>query len=418
MTVRRAVARLVAEGLLTTRPGVGTFVSRPTSRPSADTAWQQVTLGASPVDTAGLDLMVRLSETDALQLASGRTEPAIRPDGRIAAAMARAARRPNVWAAPPQEGLPELRAWFASETGVDQDDVFISPGGQGAMSSTMRALLPSASPVLFAVPTYPGALAVARSAGLIPVPVPTDSDGVRPDLLARAFATTSAKLLYLQPTFANPDGGVLAQHRRQEVLETASAAGAFILEDDWARWLSHHPPAPPPLIRDDVDGHVVTVSSLPKPAAASLRVGAIMARGPVLQRIAAMRLVDDFYVCRPLQEAAIDLVTSAGWQAHLRSLSATLRHRAGVLAAAVATHMPACTFQVPAGGMCMWLRLPRHTQEDAVVDLALASGVAVTPGRLFVIGEPEHPRLRLSFAAIDAHEIDEAVRRLAEAVGG
>jgi len=141
----------------------------------------------------------------------------------------------------PQEGLPELRSWFASEIGVDQDEVLISPGCQAAMSGTMRALGPSGSPVVFSVPTYPGALAVARSAGLTPAPVPCDSDGVRPELLQRAFQTTGARLLYLQPTFCNPDGHVLGAHRRAEVLEAAAEAGAFILEDDWARWLGHGP---------------------------------------------------------------------------------------------------------------------------------------------------------------------------------
>lgn len=416
VTVRRAVAQLVAEGLLTTRPGVGTFVSRPARRPDADTDWQQVALGASPVETAGLDRLRRLQDLDALPMVDGYPDDSIRPDGRIAAAMARAARRPGAWSAPPLEGLPELRSWFALQTGVDQHDVLVSPGCQGALSATMRALLPSNSPVLFSVPTYPGALAVARSAGLTPVPVPCDAGGVRPELLERAFRATGARLLYLQPTFANPDGHTLAAGRRAEVLAAAAAAGAFILEDDWARWLGHGPTAPPPLIRDDTDGHVVTVMSLTKAGAPSLRVGAIAARGPVLQRIAAMRLVDDFFVSRPLQEASIELVTSAGWQSHLRSLSTALRQRSEALSASLAAHLPECSFQRPAGGVCLWLQLPRGLDDIAVTQRALALGVAVSPGRLHVIGEPEHTHLRLSFAAIGAQSIDEAVRRLASAI--
>jgi DNA-binding transcriptional MocR family regulator len=51
-----------------------------------------------------------------------------------------------------------------------------------------------------------------------------------------------------------------------------------------------------------------------------------------------------------------------------------------------------------------------------VVERGLALGVAVSPGRLFVIGESEHPHLRLSFAAIEAASVDEAVRRLAQAI--
>ena len=95
VTVRRAVAQLVTEGLLTTRPGVGTFVSRPTRRQDADTDWQQVALGASPVETAGLDRLRRLQDLDALPMVDGYPDASIRPDGRIAAAMARAARRPG-----------------------------------------------------------------------------------------------------------------------------------------------------------------------------------------------------------------------------------------------------------------------------------------------------------------------------------
>ncbi len=417
VTVRRAVAQLVAEGLLTTRPGLGTFVSRPTTRAAPDTDWQHVSLGASPVEPAGLDMIIRLRDTEALPLASGYPEPAIRPDGRIAAAMARAARRPEAWSTPPQAGLPELRAWFAKQIGVDQEDVFITPGCQGALSATMRGLLPSGSPVLFATPTYPGALAVARSAGLVPIAVPCDSHGIRPDLLERAFATTGARLLYLQPTFSNPDGHVLASERRASVLAAAAAAGAFILEDDWARWLGHGPTPPPPLARDDDGGHVITVTSLTKAAAPSLRVGALAARGPVWHRIASMRLVDDFFISRPLQEAAVDLVTSAGWGSHLRTLSASLRHRLEVLRAALAKHLPVCPYDIPAGGICLWLELPAGVDEDVVVERALAHGVAVTPGRIYLIGESERSHLRLSFASIDVGAIDTAIRRLARAVG-
>ncbi len=416
VTVRRAVAQLVGEGLLTTRPGVGTFVSIPERRAIADTNWQQVALGASPVDPSGMAAISRSEHPGVLPMAMGYPDPSIRPDTRIAAAMARAARRPDAWSAPPHEGLPELRSWFASEIGVDPDDILISNGCQGALSATMRALIPSGSPVLFSVPTYPGALAVARSAGLIPIPVPIDDRGIRPELLERAFETTGARLLYLQSTFANPDGHVLSPDRRGEVLDIATAAGAFVLEDDWARWLGHGPTPPPPLIRDDTDGHVITISSLTKAAAPSLRIGAVAARGPVLHRIGAMRLVDDRFISRPLQETAVELVTSTGWRNHLQAFATTLRRRSETLGVSLVSRLPDCTFQRPEGGLCLWLRLPGGVDESLVVERGLAQGVAVSPGSYFVIGESEHPHVRLSIAAIDESEIDEGVRRLASAI--
>ena len=44
---------------------------------------------------------------------------------------------------------------------------------------------------------------------------------------------------------------------------------------------------PRPLVADDRDGTVVYVTSLTKPAAPSLRIGALVAHGPVMERMRA-----------------------------------------------------------------------------------------------------------------------------------
>jgi DNA-binding transcriptional MocR family regulator len=194
----------------------------------------------------------------------------------------------------------------------------------------MRALAPPGSAVLVEVPTYLGALAAARGAGLRAVPVPTDSGGLRADLLAEAFARSGARLLYLQPTYANPSGAVLATARRAEVLAAARTAGAFVLEDDWARYLRLDGPVHPPLIQDDEEGRVVHLSSLTKVAAPSLRIGALIARGPARARLAAGRVVDEFVVARPLQETAVELLGGPGWSRHVSRLSTALRARRAV----------------------------------------------------------------------------------------
>ena len=94
--------------------------------------------------------------------------------------------------------------------------------------------------------------------------MPSDADGIRPELLAEALERTGARVVYLQPLHANPHGADLAAARRAEVLAIAAAAGAFLVEDDWARDLTIDGPAPAPLAADDADGHVVYVRSLSK----------------------------------------------------------------------------------------------------------------------------------------------------------
>ena len=179
-------------------------------------------------------------------------------------------------------------------------DVLITAGGQSALTTAVRALTACGAPILVESPTYPGLLAVARAAGLRPVPVPVDAGGVRTDLLARAFHDTGARVFVCQPLFHNPTGTTLAPQRREPVLHAAREAGAFVIEDDFARRLAHadSPPLPPPLAADDPDGVVIHIRSLTKTTSPNLRVGAITARGPAFERLRATQVIDTFFVPR------------------------------------------------------------------------------------------------------------------------
>ncbi len=417
VTVQRAMSRLAAEGVVETRPGDGTFVaSRRPAAPGADLSWQEVALPGPALDTGGLDELLALAAPGAVVLSTGYMEPELQPVAALGAALARAARRPGAWDRLPVEGLPELRAWFAREAGggLAGRDVVVCSGGQSALGTVFRALGAPGDTLLVESPTYGGAQAAARAAGLRPVGVPADGDGLRPELLAAALDRTGARIVYVQPTYANPHGATLAPHRRAEVLRAVAAAGAFLVEDDWARDLAIDGPAPPPLVTEDRDGHVVHLRSLTKSAAPGLRIAAVAARGAAGARLRAARVVDDFFVSGPLQHAALDLVSAPAWRTHAKRVRAGLRERRDALVTALAVELPqlepAC---VPRGGLHLWTRLPAELDDEDVARRAAAAGVVVSPGRRWFPGDAPGPHLRLTFAGEPPERMAEGVRRLA-----
>ncbi|GGW01647.1 transcriptional regulator [Streptomyces narbonensis] len=415
----RAFAQLAAEGEVVTRPGSGTYVSPRRARTATDapdTSWQAVALAGREFDPGTQDGPQDPPPAGVIAMAGGYLHPSLRPDRALSAALARAARRPDAWDRAPAAGLAPLRAVFARAAGGDvgPEDVLVTGGGQGALSMLFRALAAPGSPVLVESPTYPGALAAARAAGLRPVPVPMDADGIRPDLLAEAFAVTGARVLYCQPTFHNPTGTVLAPERRRQVVDVARAAGAFVVEDDFARHLGHGGPVPRPLVADDRDGTVIHLATLTKPASPSLRIGAVIARGPVMRRLQGMRRVDDFFLARPLQEAALELLSTPAWDRHLRSLSTRLRERCAVLADALARELPEWTpARVPTGGLHLWVQLPPGFDDTTVAQTARTHGVAVNAGTPSFPADPPAAYLRLGFAATETPaELTEGIHRL------
>ncbi|MET7364990.1 PLP-dependent aminotransferase family protein [Streptomyces sp. NPDC005566] len=429
VTVSRAVAQLAAEGLVVTRPGSGAFRAQARTDVPApgDTSWQEVSLSGDSgpevvprtVDASGVLVTLAAPRPGVIEFNGGYLHPSLQPERAMSDALARAGRRPGAWGRPPTDGLSELRAWFAREIGgtLTGADVLITAGGQSALATALRALAPPGAPVLVESPTYPGMLAAARATGLRPVPVPVDTEGVRPDLLAAAFRATGARLFVCQPLFQNPTGAVLGPDRRAQIVRIAREAGAFVVEDDFARRLAHADagPLPEPLVAHDQDGVVVHVRSLTKVTSPSLRVGALAARGPVLERLRAIQVVDSFFVPRPLQEAALELVGSPAWGRHLRAVAAELGSRRTAITVAVRSRLPELALpHVPSGGGSLWLRLPGPgAEEPALVSAALRAGVAVAPGRPYHCAEPPAGHIRLSFAAVAGPvEIAEGVRRL------
>ncbi|MFI0354140.1 PLP-dependent aminotransferase family protein [Actinomadura sp. 9N407] len=420
VTVTRALSLLAAEGLVVTRPGSGAFAAErpePAAAP-ADMGWQAVTLGDRAVDAGGVARLLTPPPEGVIALSGGYLHPGLQPARALATAAARAARRPDAWALPPLGGVPELRAWFARTAGgeITPADVLITSGGQQSLTTVLRALLPPGAPLLVESPTYLGVLAVARASGLHPVPVPMDEDGLRPEMLAEAFAMTGARVLYTQPTFHNPTGAVLTPARRARVMAVAREAGAFVIEDDFARHLAIGA-IPPPMVGADPEGRVVHISSPTKATAASLRVAAVIARGPVAERIRATQLIEEFFPARPMQETLLELVSSPGWPRHLRAVRTALRSRRDAVRAAFARELPELQVNNPAGGPHLWVRLPAGLDDMALADAALRAGVLVSPGRPYFPAEPPGPYLRISYgAAASETELAEGVRRLAEAV--
>jgi DNA-binding transcriptional MocR family regulator len=424
-TVQRALSVLAARGLVESRPGVGTFVRAQRAPQAVDYGWQVAALGAPRTDLRALPATMRTGAPDAIALHSGYPDPSLLPERLVRSAFVRAARQEAALQRPDATGLPELRSWFAAELAatVPDDvapptlkDVLVVPGSQSGLVAVFRSLVPAGGVLLVESPTYWGALLAAKQAGVRAVPVAHGPDGPDVDALARAFAETGARAFYGQPTFANPTGTQWSPAVGQAVLDVVRQHGAFLVEDDWAHDFGIDADPRPLAARDD-DGRVVYLRSLTKSVSPSVRVAAVVARGPVQERVRAVAGAEQLYVSGILQAATLDVVTQPGWAAHRRTLRQRLRDRRDLLLASLAEHAPLVEVaSVPAGGLHVWVRLPDGTDVDAVARDCEAHGLLVAPGSGWFAAEPTGAFLRIGFAGPDPSAFGQAARILGERV--
>jgi 2-aminoadipate transaminase len=74
-------------------------------------------------------------------------------------------------------------------------------------------------------------------------------------------------------------------------------------------------------------------------------------------------------------------------------------------------------FEVPKGGLFIWLQLPKFISANELLPMACKEGVAFSPGNSFFIdGISGDDWIRLNFAAQPVEDIEEGIKRLGTAL--
>ncbi|MBV8202955.1 MAG: aminotransferase class I/II-fold pyridoxal phosphate-dependent enzyme, partial [Acidobacteria bacterium] len=221
----------------------------------------------------------------------------------------------------------------------------------------------------------------------------------------------SPRLIYLVPSFHNPTGALMPEAHRLLVARLAADTATPVLEDLTLADLDLDAPPPPPIAAAVPGAPVLTVGSLSKLVWAGLRIGWVRAEAPVIARLARFKVLSDLGSSLPGQVMAARLLRRAAAIREVRRQEA--RGRRSALERALAAALPDWTFSRPAGGLCLWVRLPRGNAEE-LAQVALRHGVAIVPGPTCSPRDAWESYLRMPFVLGDG-EMSEGIARLARA---
>ena len=172
-----------------------------------------------------------------------------------------------------------------------------------------------------------------------------------------------------------------------------------------------------PLASDRAQRHVLYIGSLSKVLGSTFRCSYIVAPTSVieaLQRNAALMLGDADAVA---QAMLADLINDGELKKHVRRVSKEYRARRSVLQDCLDQAFGArIQVREPEGGLALWVRFEEEIDVDKLASAALDHGVVVRSGRQFSPNDQPVNALRLGFASLDRDEIQQATRRLAQAM--
>jgi len=441
VTIETAYADLEAEGLIVRRTGSGSFVSFvPVSLGSAKgdggAAWplwqrelvQEFEAGEARAKSsakAGVTTALMTGQPQELISFTGFGDPRLFRIEEFFGAIREVVRRDGAACLEmgDERGYPPLRASIAhilTSQGIvaHPDNVLVTSGSQQALGIVTQLLLKPGDTVLVESPTYDWAIQLFQAHGLRLVGCPTDEWGMQVEALEPLLQQHHPKLIYTMPTFQNPTGACMTALRRRLLIELADRYNVPIFEDDFAGDLRYEGTAQPALKALDPGGRVIYASTFSKLLMPGLRLGFLVAEGPVYRRLVETKRVNDLASGSLIQRALEVYVTVGRYHAHLRRLCQAYRRRRDRMMQAIRESFPpGWEAKVPHGGLFVWLRLPEGVSATRLLPLARACGVEYAPGTRF-FPEPANGDgyIRLNFAAVPLEAIEEGIRRLSRAV--
>jgi GntR family transcriptional regulator/MocR family aminotransferase len=430
-TVEQAYSALEAEGLVFSRMGSGTYVLQqdfipPIANHNTDTPlplWQQNFRTQNSLSTSEMvdEMLQAAGHPHPINFASGISDAREFPAEEFRKTLQAVMRRDQIAAleygepngyTPLREGITHILASQGLQT--RPESVLITAGSQQAIFLAAQVLLKPNDTILVENPTYPVAIDLFRTLGYQIVGVPMDNQGMQVEKLEKLLQQYHPKLIYTIPNFHNPTGTCLSSARRRQLIVLAERYNIPILEDDFVGDLRYEGHVQPSLKALDPGGQVIYVSTFSKMLVPGLRVGFIVADGPVYDSLLNYKRLSDLATSTLIQRVLDAFVTVGRYQTYLHRSSQTFRKRRDAMVKAIHHYLPTkVCFDVPSGGLFIWLRLPDSMSADELLPLACKEGVAFVPGKFFFTDDTDGTDwMRLNFASQSVEDIDEGMRRL------
>ncbi len=410
-TVQAAYRILQDAGLARGRVGSGTVVSASAPAPvpfDADALLSARVAGLAPEDSpaSGTPLVADFS----------RLTPDERffPLEEFTQTLAEAwSRRADLWQYAPPLGFEELRREISRrlyEQGLPRgpEEILVTSGAQQGLDLLFRTFTDPGDAVAMESPTYSGAIALARFAGVRIVELPMGPEGPDPE----ALLGEKVKLVYLMPERQNPTGVTASGERREALLEAVASTGALLIEDGYEEPESGMAP-----LAARLPDRTVWLGTLSKDLVPGFRIGWIAGPAPVIERLARVKKTADFQTPLPLQAAVAAFLREGADRRARRARAFDVEAKRISAARVLKTHLPGVSWWGgEVGSALFWLHLPPETSGRRVAQAAAARGVGVAPGADFDPKGEDRANIRLSVSRVDKRNVEQGIRLLAEAV--
>ena len=393
-SVIEAFERMVAQGMLVSKPGAGFSVAQPPTPHEGQ--WYE---GAERDWGAFAD-----NPLGELKLGCGWLPDAWRESDDISYAIREVTRTDTAglfnYSTP--LGLPALREQLLkrltqTHIATNLDRILTTAGASHAQDLLIRTLLKAGDCVVVETPGYGNLYRQLAFHGVQLLEVPRTRGGPDIPALETLLRQHRPKCLFINSLYHNPTGSSLCRAVAERLLELARRENFLIIEEDVFGDLQHA--SCTRLSALPHDDRVIYVASFSKTLSSALRVGYLSASTAIIAQLTCLKTLTGFGTSRFAEAVVATLLANGTYRKWVQRL----RKRLSTQMAATLQVLEDEEWEVfatPAGGMFLWAR-PGAGDRSRLQACARRLGVLLSPGALFSpTSEPsEWLRINVAYAA-------------------
>lgn len=305
----------------------------------------------------------------------------------------------------------QIQRYLSMERGVhiQPNQILLTSGAQHSLDLIAQALLSEGDTIAVEDPGFPVSWMTMNYRRMNAVPVPVDESGLVVDSVP-----SDSRLVFVTPSHQCASGVILSAQRRQQLIQKAIQANAWIIEDDYDSEFRYRGD-PLPTLFSQAPHHTLYLMSFSKMIAPGIRISAIVGSVEAIARLASVLALTYRHLPIMEQLTLTHFISHGHFTRHMRRTRNVYRRRHEAMMKAIGASGLRAHFYVKGveTGLHILLEAKETFAEEEMTLKALQRGVRVYPLRPYCL-ESKRKGWVLGFAKVDEDSIAQGITRLAE----
>ena len=243
--------------------------------------------------------------------------------------------------------------------------------------------------------------------------VSVDDSGLVTDEIEALCATNKINAVYVTSHHHHPTTVTLSAERRIHLLNLAKRFNFAIIEDDYDYDFNYNHAPILPLASHDLNGNVIYIGSVCKTVAPVFRIGYLIAPKEFIDEAAQLRRIVDRQGDALLELTFAEFIKSGDLDRHIRKVLRIYEARRDLFCRLLDQELgDFFSFEIPKGGMAIWVKLNKKYNWDAVSRIAKDYALYIGDWQRYDRGGTNHNAIRIGFATYNEEELHMLVAKL------